>query len=48
MLLSWKRVPEGPTLEVTKGLLDRITALRNAWLTNRTVLQVFLFRVSSH
>ena len=41
---TWKRVLEGPALEVAEGLLDQITALRNTGLTGRTVLRVFLFR----
>ncbi|CAD6263977.1 unnamed protein product [Miscanthus lutarioriparius] len=40
---SWKSLPKGPALEVTKGLLGRITALKDARLTDRTVLWEFLF-----
>jgi hypothetical protein len=32
-----------PTLEVAEGLLDWITALKDAGLTDRPVLRVFLF-----
>jgi hypothetical protein len=35
---------EGPVLEVTEGLLGRITTLKDARLTDRMVLQEFLFR----
>ena len=41
---SWKSLSEGPTLEVTEGLLGRITALKDARLTGQMVLQQFLFR----
>lgn len=36
-------MPEGPALEVVEGLLGQITALKDAKLTGRMVLQEFLF-----
>lgn len=36
-------MPEGPTLEVTEGLLDRVTALKETGLTGWPVHRVFLF-----
>lgn len=41
---SWNSILEGPTLEVTEGILNQVTTLKDARVTDWMVLHVFLLR----
>lgn len=44
---SWKSILKGLALKLAEGLLDWVTALKDAGLTSRMVLRVFLLCPSS-